>query len=237
MRKIHAHSRPMLLTASEVHSRKQRDRLLAMAMLLILAMLLCAVCGIFTQMHTVEGLENYSLHLCSLGLTANLFPSEDFLTRFPYTEGSFDYQDAVGLATSPDWGSVRTISVLTYAPEDYAQAKAFCMEQFVLSQARQLTYGGFSFVENNTYGTQHASVDWGMPKHFNLFGWQDESCELMFLGYYSSREGTAKDMLPEDFGGFMNAVFGGYYDFQPDDASRERATNGRPYGTLNNTEP
>ena len=193
-------------------------------LLMVLAAVLCGGCGLLSDGCTIAGISNYSPALCSLGLTANLFPSEDFPTRFVYESASFDYVDTDSRTESPDWGIVRTIAVLRYTPENYAQAKAFCMEQFVLSHEHQLAYGGFSFAENNTYATQHASVDWGLPKHFNLFGWRDESCELMFLGYYSYGEGTAKDMLPEDFDGFMDTVFGGYYDFQPDGATG----SGRP---------
>ena len=191
-------------------------------LLVLLVAMVCGGCGLLSDGCAITGIENFSPSLYSLGLTANLFPSEDFLTRFPYESASFDYYDTDSWTESPDWGVVRTIAVLRYSPEDYAQAKAFCMEQFVLSRERQLAHGGFTFAENNTYGAQHTSVDWGIPKHFNLFGWQDESCELMFLGYYGSA-GTAMDMLPEDFSGFMEAVFGRYYDFQPDTADGTQA--------------
>lgn len=180
-------------------------------LVVLLALVLCSGCGMLADDVAVTGVENFSPYLCSLELTADLLPVEDFLTRYPYTDGGFDYQD-MGTWEHADWGVVRTAAVLSYEPEVYGQAKALCMEEFSLSQERQLTYGGFTFAQNNTQSERYANSSWYYPKRFNLFGWRDESYELMFLGYYGET-GTAMDMLPEDFGGFMEAVFGEFYDF------------------------
>lgn len=179
--------------------------------LLIGLLALCGGCGILADDAAVTGIGNFSPHLCSLGLTADLFPGEDFLTSFPYVDSSFVYQD-MGTWDHADWGVVRTVAVLTYEPEVYALARECCMGELSLSQERRLSYGGFTFVQNNTQSERYPAASWYYPKRFNLFGWRDESCELMFIGYYG-QSGTAMDMLPEDFGGFMEAVFGEFYDF------------------------
>ena len=161
-----------------------------------------------------EGITNYDPATCSVGLTANLFPSGDFLTIYPYQSGDYHYLDTEDLV----WGYAKAFARLSYDPETYAEVKTYCLENFNLSRSQSRTVNGYTFSEHICYKSKDASGTWQLdshfPKQFNMFGYHDESCTLVFLGYYNGDPESEESALAQtDFSSFLSTVYAEFYDF------------------------
>ena len=161
-----------------------------------------------------EGIANYDKATCSVGLTANLFPSDDFLNRFPYQDSVYHYWDAEDLV----WGYAKVFASLSYDAEIYEAAKTYCLENFNLSEGHTYAYNECHFAEHICYKSKNASGNWVLesqfPRHFNMFGYHDESHTLFFLGYYNSDpESEERILAQDDFSTFLKEVYSEYYDF------------------------
>ena len=156
----------------------------------------------------VEGIENYSPAASSLGLTANLFPGEDFLERFDYSAGDyhfyFDGRLSHGFSTA--------ISILQYTPEQYAQAKEYCLNQFVLTDEHQYQVGNYAFIEHLCYTDKNERGKYvpvcQFPTRFNMFAYNDAECTLLFLGYFN---GKATEQPLVNFEAFYSEYFSQYH--------------------------
>ncbi len=179
-------------------------------LLILLIFLMLTACAPVQK----DGIDNYEKYTCSVGLTSNLFPSDDFLALFPFKNSDYHYWD------SDDWiwGYVKTFSYLTYDAEIYAAAKEYCLENFSLSEGHSYAYNEYCFIENVCYEVKDESNEWGVestfPRHFNMFGYHDESCTLFFFGYYNGApRSEEKELALDDFSAFMKTVYKEYYDF------------------------
>ncbi len=167
----------------------------------------------------ISGLENYDPANCSVSLSHFLFPGEDFLDKFEYTCGTYEYHDP----DTPD-GSVTAIAALEYSPDVYEQAKSYCLEQFILCESHQYIVGEYSFCEQLCHkiktddGT--LSVGCAFPKHFNMFAYNDRTLTLVFLGFYNADADSPESLLAqENFKAFLDTVYSNHYDFSPDNSS------------------
>ena len=163
----------------------------------------------------IEGIENYNKSTCSVGLTANLFPSDCFLAEFDYVKSKYHYIDKEDWA----WGYAKVFACLTYDPEVYADAKKYCLDTFLLSEEHSYIYNGYCFAEHICYKSKSSSGEWVLesdyPKRFNMFGYHDESCTLFFVGYYNGDPNDAEKKLAlSDFPIFIQEVYKEYYDFK-----------------------
>ena len=159
----------------------------------------------------ISGLENFRKETCSVELTANLYPSDDFLSRFHYEKGSYRYID------KDDWqyGDVLAISHLTYTPEIYKKAKEFSLSNLTFCKEHSYECNGYTFTELfcHTVTDEHG-VRCNYPKHFNMLAYNDESCTLVFLGYYNGDPNAEEKVLAlSDFGSFLETVYSDYFDF------------------------
>ena len=151
------------------------------------------------------GLDNFNINDSSTGLNVKLLPSEDFLFDYKYSEGNsffLDQEDWI-------WGFEKTIVYLSYSSDEYVKAKEYCLSKFVLSSISKYEYNGFEFYENTCMfsGTY--------PKQFNMFGFNDTKCTLMFLGYFNGDPNNEKAQLAlTDFGDFLEINFSEYYHFK-----------------------
>lgn len=175
-------------------------------------LLFYAMCGVSikTRKTEISGIENYHPSTCSLGLTGNLYPGEDFLSRFAYAEGEYYY--------NYDRGDAVAFSILKYSPEQYEAAKEYCLQQFTLTDEHQYQVGGYEFAEHLCYTSENENGQWlpacKYPKHFNMYGYHDQECSLVFLGYYNSEKDHPDKVLAEsDFAAFLTNVYSEYYDF------------------------
>ena len=161
-----------------------------------------------------EGIDNFDKATCSVGLTANLFPSDDFLNRYPFQDSVYHYYDT----EEPIWGYAKAFASLSYDPEIYEDAKAYCLTTFRLSEDQIFNYGDYYFTEQICYKSKDTSGKWILesqfPRHFNLFGYNDESRTLFFLGYYNGDpESKEQTLAQNDLYAFVEEVYSEYYNF------------------------
>lgn len=156
----------------------------------------------------IEGIENYSPTDCSYGLTKYLFPGDHYLTMFEYEESGYWYSDKSNLL----WGHATVLAYLRYSPEDYEEAKSFCMEEFLLSSQHQFTHSGYEFAEHYCHDVLGENGDLVLgcnyPELFNMFAYNDESCMLVFLGYYNNNPNDPTPQLAKtDFEMFLTSTY------------------------------
>ena len=152
---------------------------------------------------SVSGIENFHPADCSLSLTANLFPDDNFLQEYSYIEGDYSYRYDGGILQS----RAKAFALVRYAPDVYLKAKEFCLQQFSLCENHGFEIGAYTFFEHlchtqpNSQGMQEAACKY--PELFNMFAFNDSDCTLVFLGYYCDNENDETTMLAEsDFHAF-----------------------------------
>lgn len=180
------------------------------ALILVAVLLFLCACTPIEE----HGLNNYQAQTCSVGLTMNLFPAEDFLSSFEYTSGDYHYLDT----DDWKWGYATAFAYLQYAPDIYQQAKTFCLENLTLCENHQYKHSGYIFSEQLCYDIKTAEGDYipgcQYPEQFNMFAYNDKACTLIFLGYYNGDpDDPEKELAKSDFGAFINAVYTTQYNF------------------------
>lgn len=169
--------------------------------MIIFAIALCS-CSSTIEL---DGLDNFSIYDCKVELTVYLLPSETFLSDYTYSQGDYYFYE---YKMHP-----KAFIYLQYDLEEYTQAKAYCFSRFALVEDNRHEFGGYCFIENNTYHDSKNESSW-YPKWFNMFGYNDETQTLFFLGYYNgSISDEDKALATTDFSGFLIKHFGEYYDF------------------------
>lgn len=159
-----------------------------------------------------QGLDNFGLADSTLSLCSHLLPSEEFLTTSNYIGGDYRYWDQNDLFSTNT--SEKVFLYLEYAPADYQKAKEYCLSNMQLSSKNTKEHNGYVFTENLALGSNAS-----FPYHFNMFGYNDSLNQLFFIGYHNSKaiysyaDGTTAELAENDFGSFLNTVFGEYYDF------------------------
>ena len=162
----------------------------------------------------ISGIENFQKETCSVELTAELYPTDDFLSRFQYEYGSYQYLDK----DDWKWGDVRVVSHLQYTSENYDNAKEYCLANFAFCEDHFYEYNGYRFAEIlcHTIRDEHDGLIIGCnyPKHFNMFAYNDQQCILVFLGYYNGDPNLEEKQLAlNNFESFLESVYSNYFDF------------------------
>lgn len=161
----------------------------------------------------IAGIENFQPADSSLSLSAHLFPSDDFPQRFSHTWG--DYQYYYNGKLEPTYQT--SFAVLQYTPETYQAAKAYCQEQFTLTDEHRYQLGSFTFIEHLWLTSENEDGEWlpgcRFPKYFNMYAYSDETNTLLFLGFYDGRieEGNTGPQTSADFEALYNEHFSKYY--------------------------
>ena len=164
-----------------------------------------------------EGLNNWGRADSSLSNTRYLFPDEEFLTLYPYIDGDYRYFDNCNYLNQLD----KAFAFIEYDPEQYLEAKQYCLEYFDLSSDNQKEYKGHVFIETLNMANDYKNVENGKnikyPYHMNLFGYNDSENRLFFIGLYCT-ESYYKDadLIRTDMGAFLEAFYSEYYDFNAD---------------------
>ena len=173
-------------------------RILCTLSICFLCLLLLSACAPVQK----DGIANYDKNTCSLGLTTNLFPSDEFLNCFEVKKSDYHYWNSDDWT----WGYAKVFAYLNYDSATYAQAKEYCLGAFNLSVGDTHIYDEYTFVETTGYTPKNASANWALksefPQRFNMFGYHDESNTLFFLGYYNGNPQSEECSLAKrDFGG------------------------------------
>ena len=183
--------------------------MLAKFMCIPIALLFLCMCPIFQSQ--VSGLDNYNPADSTLSLSSHLYPSEDFLSRFEYISGDYQYYYN-GIMLD---GYAVAFSVLNYSPEQYKEAKQFCFQMFSETDEHQYQVGEYHFIEHlwrtaeNDKGEFVLSCQY--PEMFNMFAYNDSLCVLIFIGYYEPDSDPATLLALTDFEAFYYEHFGIYY--------------------------
>ena len=185
-------------------------RLLAALMLILLpfSVVSCA------EPIVKSGIENFSYATCSLGLTSNLFPSEDYLTAFEYEEADYAYYDSCDLV----WGYAKAFAYFRYSEEEYKKAKEHSLNTVSLN-SNQYESSGYYFSEYLCYESKDENGEWiaksQFPEQFNMVGYNDDKCILVFIGYYNGNpEDSEIALAKSDFGTFLTTVYSEYFNFE-----------------------
>lgn len=173
---------------------------------------------------SIEGIDQYQPEISTVGLTSYLFPDDDFLKRYEYSDGAFFYYDEFLVVE-------KTIAVLTYESDIYIQAKENCISREFISKNNVKEYKGFVFSENlrlpqaynnlkYEYGTEEIDLSLNnaynkeFPNRFNMIGYNDDLNTLIFIGFYCTDDRNEKvNLANTDFGAFLEAFFSEYYNF------------------------
>lgn len=168
-----------------------------------------------------RGMEEFASVDSSVGINARLLPAEDFPSLFPTTDSYYHY-----LYTAPHeyffgYEVERSLMILTYDSADYEQAKEYCLTNMVLSDAVDLEYGGYHFIENYAMGDYP-----DFPYWINMLVYNDERHQLGFLGLsravedisrFVKENGWPKDDLREavcsHWGEYVTDSFAPIWDF------------------------
>lgn len=186
-------------------------------MILIISVVLCMVlssCSMGDKISKVteyknSGIENFHKHNSKSTLTSKILPTDDFLQEYSYTDADYQHYDN-GIST---WGYEKILIFTQYNEQEYSSAKECCFEKFKLNEENKYESFGFSFIENITLYEKSKDSS-RFPESFNMFGYNDDSRTLIFMGYYNGDpEDKEKDLLDSDFDQFLQDVFSEYYDW------------------------
>ncbi len=189
---------------------RRKKRVLTFLLIAVL-MLACLIALLYSPLmnYSISGLENFNPNDCSLSLCQHLFPSDDFPKEYEYFWGDYQYHY---FANWPDV-SAEAFSVLEYSPENYAEAKEYCVRQFESCDEHQFTVGEYTFIEHLCHSYDNGP-ECRYPGIFNMYAFNDEKCRLVFLGYCNFDSDSPELQLGErDFASFIESAFSEYYDF------------------------
>ena len=158
------------------------------------------------------GIENYSEYNSEYSLSRNLLPSSDYLQKFNYIDGDYEYID-IGLTKRE-----HEIMYLIYENNVYDDAKTFVFENLILSNNHRYSYNGYEFIENigrkEYYDSSMTNEEF--PYQFKMIGFNDEKNAIIFMAMrITPKDLTDKDkqlLTFEDMGAFLREYFS-FYDF------------------------
>ena len=151
----------------------------------------------------VEGLENFSAHNSSFETSTYLFPCEDFIDRFEYTDGNYYYDYWSKSGYSRD----KSFAYFVYTPEVYQEAMDFTQDQMSFLDENTYEFNGYTFVQQDV--TELVARPRDFPRWFWMMFYSEERNIIGFLGYYCqpARQEIRAD---EDFEGFIRYEFPEY---------------------------
>ena len=159
------------------------------------------------------GIENYSEYNSEYSLSRNLLPSSDYLQKFNYVAGDYEYIDT-GLTKRE-----HEIMYLVYEDNIYNNAKTFVFENMVLSKTNHFLYNQYEFYENigrKEFHYDHEMINEEFPYRFNMIGFNDEKNTIIFMSLRISQDDISdkdKQILTfEDMNAFLKEYFS-FYDF------------------------
>ena len=179
---------------------------------------------VYNHIVKVDGIENFKSPEGYYELNAHILPSENFLSSFKYLNAEYHFREHY----ESKWdfcGYEKSIIIIEYDATTYEKAKQFCFENMVLSKNYSLFLNGFVFLENIETAIAQDREECAFPINFNMFIYNDNLKNLVFIGYYNP-DYTNKDAMPiincwEDF---LETYFSDVYDFsEPTDNNQGTA--------------
>ena len=143
-----------------------------------------------------------------------LLPSDDFLECYETIDVKYNfrkhYKSKLDIAPTET-----SLIVAVYDNEIYAKAKEYCLNEMLLSSDIIINYNGYVFVDNNELAIEpDDNKNSRFPRWTNMFAYNDDKCELVFMGFYDgSYSVNDADVVIAKWGDFLDKHFSEYYDF------------------------
>jgi len=165
-------------------------RVLILYLVICLVIALCSGCGDIE----INGIENFSENSCDKGLNDNLLPkNRDFLTEYPYLKAEYQYW------TDGSFLQYKTFVQLHYPEDVYESAKSACQKAYA-SSSTGFSCGEYSFCEPRYL--------FDGERGFQIFGFEDETCTLLFVGSYGFPLDKNKPLTSSTLAEFLRTEFG-----------------------------
>ncbi len=146
--------------------------------------ILCLTSCVYTI--NKKGLDNYNPALSTKGITSNLFPCDDFIHKYKYLDGDFEYQEKAN--GSLDKTSEYAIAWFKYETDVYKQALEYSLVTLDINDENTKEYNGYTFVEffesgRNTDNNPNISSWWRYPNMFFMMFYSEERGIIGFISY------------------------------------------------------
>ena len=184
------------------------------------AMALAVCCLFFSSCSAIfaddadgeRGLEAFHPNYSDFEVNRYIIP-EGFIDEFEYLDGNFYHMETSILFAL--YACDRTLLYFEYDSETYFEAKAYAMENLILSDAPIHEYNGYSFYLNETASKDdHFLGGHFYPHQFLSFSYNDEQNTLVFLGFLVSVElHDEVDAVADDWPAFLEKYYGEWYSF------------------------
>ena len=214
---------------SLIYSKKITKSLFIVVLTLIIFVI--ATCCLWPQEVYKEGMDGFHVANSSYDLAMCLLPSDNFHKTYPYIDANyyFSYKRANFRYTVES-----LLMYLRYDSETYKLAKENAVSTISLSEENRFLYNGYQLIENQTM-QEAGSPFFHFPDCWNMIAYNDDKCELVFMGFYIGPEFSEKDkelLAFSDIGAFLAEYFS-FYDFSP----AEEADAGTGTTTANTNVP
>lgn len=167
--------------------------------------------------------ESYEDHVYSVDYGVGYGGFIDFVKEYPYSEGYQGHYLDSDLFWVPDWSfkvfdftvtipvvdlgvDERLLLYFRYEDDVYQKAKAYLMEDLELSDDT------LPMAEYNGYVFYDIFLSRDSIRDFNCFVYNDNNNTIILLGLYYTYC-TDKVYVGYEFPEFLNAFYGGWYDF------------------------
>lgn len=181
----------------------------------ILVLFLFSGCSVFEGYTlSADGIENFDTVEGEFELNSCLLPSDDFLEQFDTIDISYHarqkYKTKLGLTSKES-----TLVSATYTAETYSEAKSYCLNKMTLNYDVVIEYNGYVFIDNYELATNPLdNYTSKFPQWTNMLAYNDEKCELVFLGFYDGKySNDDAEEVCANWGDFLDEHFAELHDF------------------------
>ncbi len=189
-------------------------RIFLFALIVLVCLPILNSCHYHISRSGLDHFKKYGNADSETDISGGSFLNVEFLDKYPYLDGFYNYDDEGG---GWDGTTDRAFSWLTYNQDIYEQAKQECIETRESENpdldGKQAF--GFTFYLNYEWDADHELMKF--PHHFTAFGYNDEKCTLVFIGFYGGQHGAERETVATaktDLEGFIKNYFGEWYDWE-----------------------
>jgi hypothetical protein len=162
------------------------------------------------------GLDNYKPALSTDGITSELLPCDDFIQKYEYLDGDFEYQEKANGGL--DLTSEFAIAWFKYKTDVYKQALEYSLATLDINNKNTKEYNGYTFVEyfesgHNTDKNPNISSWWRYPNKFFMIFYSEERGIIGFISYKAQNFKSDEEKsysADKDFDVFLKKVYSNY---------------------------
>lgn len=163
-----------------------------------------------------KGLDNYHPALSTDGITSYLLPCDDFIQKYKYSDGDFEYQEKANGGL--DLTSEFAIAWFKYETDVYKQALNYSLTALDINNNNIKEYNGYAFIEyfepgRNTNENPDIGSWYRYPNKFFMIFYSEERSVVGFISY-QAQNFKSKDekeySADKDFGAFLKKVYANY---------------------------